>query len=450
MTEHIELKPHRGPQEQFLSTNADIAIYGGAAGGGKSWALIAEPLRHVANPRFGAVLFRRTYPEITNEGGLWDEASKIYPFLGAAPKIVDCEWVFPSGATVSFRHLQHDKDRLAWQGSQIPLIGFDELTNFEASQFWYLLSRNRSTCGVRPYIRATTNPDADSWVAELIDWWIDAESGYPIADRAGVVRWFIRQDNQIVWGESAEQLRSTHGHVEPKSLTFVPSKLDDNPTLIQKDPGYRANLMALPEVDCLRLLGGNWKVRVQAGMFFKVGQIPIVPAAPAGLVTCRAWDLAATAGGGDWTVGSKVGMHGTGDSRRFFILDIIRGQWSPDDVDARIRQAAILDGANCRIKLPQDPGQAGKKQSQQLIRMLAGFNVEAIPVTGPKTARAAGLAAQANVGNVALVAGAWNAKLIGEFDAFPLKGRPDDQVDATADAFNALVAKRQFLVGVPR
>lgn len=448
MTESVVIRPHAGPQNNFLVSEADIAIYGGAAGGGKTWALLSEPLRHIDNPQFGAVLFRRTYPEITNQGGLWDESNKIYPFLKALPKVINCEWVFPGGAAVSFRHLQHEKDRLAWQGSQIPMIGFDELTNFEESQFWYLLSRNRSTCGIRPYVRATTNPDADSWVAKLIDWWIDTETGYPIPERAGVVRWFIRRDDQLLWADSPEELRAGYSHAEPKSLTFVPSKLDDNPTLLEKDPGYRANLNALPEVDRLRLLGGNWKVRQQGGLFFKVGQMPIITAAPSGLSLCRAWDLAATEGEGDWTVGSKVGMLGMGDSRRFFILDVIRGQWSPDDVDARIKQAAALDGPCCRIKLPQDPGQAGKKQAQQLVRMLAGLNVAAVPVTGPKTARAAGLASQANIGNVSLLAGPWNAALLSEFDSFPTKGRPDDQVDATADAFNELSCKRNFLVGV--
>lgn len=449
MSEPTIIRPHQGPQERFLSTPADIAIYGGAAGGGKSWALLAEPLRHIGNPQFGAVLFRRTFPQITNQGGLWDESNKIYPLLNAEPRTADCEWIFKSGATVSFRHLQHDKDKLSWQGAQIPLIGFDELTHFEESQFWYLLSRNRSTCGVRPYVRATTNPDADSWVAKLIEWWINQETGYPIPERAGVVRWFIRRDDQLIWADSAQELLDAHPGPDtiPKSLTFVPSKLEDNPTLQEKDPGYRANLLAMPEVDRLRLLGGNWKVRLQAGMFFKVGQMPIIPVAPAGLKYCRAWDLAATAGGGDWTVGAKVGMQGAGDDRRFYIVDVIRGQWAPDDVEMRIKQAAQLDGQSCKIKLPQDPAQAGKSQALHLTRMLAGSHVESEVVSGKKEARARGLASQANIGNVSVVEGPWNAALLAEFDAFPMKGRPDDQVDATSDAFNELTQKRKFLVG---
>src|SRR5690554_534113 len=71
--------PQAGPQEQFLKSKADIAIYGGAAGGGKTWALLLEPLSHIANPGFGGVIFRRTTVQVRNEGGLWDESARMYP-----------------------------------------------------------------------------------------------------------------------------------------------------------------------------------------------------------------------------------------------------------------------------------------------------------------------------------------------------------------------------------
>jgi hypothetical protein len=156
--------PQPGPQTQFLSTPADIAIYGGAAGGGKTFAELLEPTRHVHNKDFGAVIFRRTTPQITNEGGLWDESTKLYPLLGAIPKLGDLSWRFPSGATVSFAHIEHDSTVLNWQGSQIPLICFDELTHFTQKQFWYMVSRNRSMSGVRPTsgAPATRTPTAGS------------------------------------------------------------------------------------------------------------------------------------------------------------------------------------------------------------------------------------------------------------------------------------------------
>ncbi|MDG4675860.1 terminase family protein [Shinella sp. 838] len=149
------IRPQAGPQTLFLGSSADIAIYGGSAGGGKTWALLMEPLRHIANSQFGAVFFRRTLVQVRNEGGLWDESEKLYPCLNAKPRVApDLSWTFPSGASVSFAHLEHDKTVSNWQGSQIPLICFDELTHFTQKQFWYLLSRNRSMCANSEAIRA--------------------------------------------------------------------------------------------------------------------------------------------------------------------------------------------------------------------------------------------------------------------------------------------------------
>jgi hypothetical protein len=225
-----------------------------------TYALLIEPLRHIRNPNFSAVIFRQTFPQIASPGGLLDESANIYPELGATLNKMALSWTFPSGATVRFSHLQYEKDKFAWQGAQIPLIEYDELTHFTQSQFFYLMSRNRSMCGVRPYIRGTCNPDAASWVAEFIDWWIDPASGFPISERAGVVRWFVRVGEDIKWAGDYDTLAATYPDLIPKSATFVPSRLEDNPALMRADPGYRANLLALPRVERERLLGGNWRV----------------------------------------------------------------------------------------------------------------------------------------------------------------------------------------------
>lgn len=273
-----EIRPQPGPQTAFLSTPADIAIYGGAAGGGKTYALLLEPLRHISNPNFGAVIFRRTSVQVRNQGGLWDESMTLYPATGAKPKEYDLWWKFPSGASVSFAHLEHDKNVLDWQGSQIPLIGFDELCHFSETQFWYMLSRNRSNCGVRPYVRATCNPDNESWVAQLISWWINQDTGYAIKERAGVLRWFIRLGENIMWADSPEGLAQykdpiTGKSLPAKSLTFIPSSLADNAALTEADPGYAANLLALPQVERERLLNGNWKIRWQGQTFFELSNM---------------------------------------------------------------------------------------------------------------------------------------------------------------------------------
>lgn len=260
----IEIKPHAGPQWEFFATEADIAIYGGQAGGGKSWAIVADPARFSTIPGFKAVLFRRTYPELMGPGGLWEEANSIYPQIGAHMREgdkLDATW--PSGARVAFRHLQHEKDKYSYQGQQIAMLGFDELTHFTKTQFLYLLSRNRSTCGVRPYIRATCNPDATSWVADFLAWWIDQDTGLPDVARAGKLRYFVHEDDCFQWGDSKEELIEQYPHYEPHeimSVTFIPAALDDNPTLLKKDPGYKAKLKALPKIERERLLGGNWKI----------------------------------------------------------------------------------------------------------------------------------------------------------------------------------------------
>ena len=233
----FEIKPQPGPQTQALKSACDIVIFGGGAGGGKSFQLLLETLYHKNNPGFGAVIFRRTYPEIMNEGGLWDTSENIYPFAGAVPRQSDCQWVFPSGASVKFAHMQHEKDKLSWQGSGIPLIGFDELTHFSEGQFFYLLSRNRlsNNCGIRPYIRATCNPDPDSWVARFIEWWIDQDTGLPIKERAGVPRYFIRENGKIIWGATPQDFTLAPGQ-EAKSVTFIPALVTDNKALLKNDP----------------------------------------------------------------------------------------------------------------------------------------------------------------------------------------------------------------------
>jgi hypothetical protein len=146
-------------QERFLRSKADISIYGGAAGGGKSYALLLAPLRHIHRPGFSGIIFRRQGTQILSEGGLWDVSERLYPHLGAIGSRRTMRWRFPSGARVKFSHLEHAKDRFQRMGTQVAFIGWDELTHFTESQFWFLLSRNRSTCSVRPYVRATCNPD---------------------------------------------------------------------------------------------------------------------------------------------------------------------------------------------------------------------------------------------------------------------------------------------------
>lgn len=277
MTATRKIEPQKGFQIDFLSTPADIAIGGGAAGAGKTFALLLEPLRHSHNKNFGGVIFRRTHPQIKSEGGLWDTSNNLYPLIGSKPRESNLEWQFRSGAGIKFSHLEYEKNILDWQGSQIPFIGFDELTHFSEKMFFYLLSRNRSTCGVKPYVRATCNPDPDSWVARFIEWWIDQDTGFPIKERAGKIRYFIKDGESMVWGDSKAEVlekvphiiklmlaanESTNPEDLVKSVTFIPGDIYGNRELLSKDPSYLANLMAQDEATRLQLLDGNWKIRI--------------------------------------------------------------------------------------------------------------------------------------------------------------------------------------------
>ncbi|MQX47103.1 phage terminase large subunit [Sinorhizobium medicae] len=446
------IRPQPGPQTAFLASPADIAIYGGSAGGGKTWALLMEPLRHIANPQFGAVFFRRSTVQVRNEGGLWDESEKLYPAIGASPKEHVLQWSFPSGASVSFAHLEHDKTVLNWQGSQIPLICFDELTHFSAKQFWYMVSRNRSMSGVRPYIRATCNPDADSWVAEFISWWIDQDTGLPIPERAGVLRWFVRIGDAIIWADSPQDLAhhtapnedGIEAPIPPKSVTFVPAKLSNNRALMAADPSYLASLMALPTVERERLLGGNWKIRPAAGLLFRRGWCEVVDAIPAGARWMRGWDLGATpkteSNDPDWTAGTKIGKLPDG---RYIVAHHCRDRLSPSGVERLIKNTAESDGKDVQISLPQDPGQAGKSQVTNLTKMLAGFTVRATPESGDKITRFSPFSAQAETGNVLVLRAPWNETWFSSLEGFP-EAAHDDDADSTSRSFNALLSASTY------
>src|SRR5262249_33824486 len=155
---------------------------------------------------------------------------------------------------------------------------------FTKTQFWYMFSRNRTTCGIRPYIRASCNPDPDSFVAGLVEWYIDPETGYAIPERSGVIRYFVRQGEDLIWAENPQELLDRYADLTPhdvKSFTFVASNVYDNAILLEKDPGYLGNLKAQDPVNRERLLKGNWKIRPSAGLYFKRSHFPIVDAAPA-------------------------------------------------------------------------------------------------------------------------------------------------------------------------
>lgn len=444
--------PQPGPQTDFLNSEADITIYGGAAGGGKSYGILLSCLQDIDNPRYGAVIFRRTSMQVFGEGSLWDIATELYRHKdGVSVQTPRPTIRFPSGAKISFGHLQHETDVKSWDGSQIAVIAFDELCHFERSQFIYLLSRNRSNSGARNRVIASCNPDADSFVADLIEWYIDQETGFPIAERGGKIRYMTIMDDEFQWGDTREEL-SERLNIKPeliKSFTFIPSSVTDNKILLDNNPTYMASLNALDTVNKGRLLYGNWKVKASAGMFFKRSQATVVKEIPSKIRrSCRAWDLAATIPtpqnpSPDATAGPLMAKLGNG---KYIILDLVHGRWTSSDVRKKILETAKNDkGKRGRVmnRLPADPGQAGKAQAEDMIKLLSGYPVKTKRVTGDKVTRAEPLASQWQNGNVLVLEAEWNNVLFGELEAFP-EGRHDDIVDGLSDAFDELQKGRSW------
>lgn len=434
-----EIRPQPGPQEAFLSSSADIVIYGGAAFGGKTFALLLETTRHSENGQFGAVIFRRTTKQVKTEGGLWDTSEELFPLLGAQSNLSSLFWTFPSGAKVTFAHLEHEKNKLDWQGAQVAMIGFDELTHFTAGQFWYLLSRNRSSSGVAPYIRATCNPDPDSFVVELIAWWIDPSTGYAIPERSGIVRYFVRYRNELIWADSPEELRDQYPQLEPKSLTFIPSSYKDNKIGLAKDPKYISNLDALTSVEREQLKLGNWKIRAAAGDYFKGEWFEVVERAPEGCRWVRYWDRAATEPSPqnpdpDFTVGVKLGKAPDG---YYYIGHVARDRKRPAGVMKLIKGISRADGVGCTVVLEKDPAQAGKVEIDSYIKELSGFEVRAARPESDKETRARPASSAAENGMIKIVRGAWNAPFLDTLESFP-KGKHDDDVDGLSGAYNYL------------
>ncbi len=473
--EEIRIEPQRPFQWDFLGNPADIVIGGGAAGCGKTYAEVLAPIRFTSIPNFYSVMFRRTLVDIKKPNGLWDETRKMYPLLGAKPHGAELRWQFPSGARVKMAHLEHENTVTNWQGAQLPQVIFDELTHFSAKMFWYMVSRLRGTVGVRPHVLASCNPDPDSWVAALIEWFIDQEDvlpggernpryGFPIPERCGKPRYFGRSGDDLVWGDTRLEV-ANDPRIGPqiialmrhqrctwevalkravKSLSFIPGKLEDNRILEDADPSYRANLMILPRVERMRLLEGNWKVRAQAGDYFNRDEVNMLDRAPDDLQkVVRRWDLAATEpslknGDPDWTYGVKMGRRANG---RFVVLDAVGKQQRVDAVRELVLGTAAVDtqnGEHVEIGLPQDPGQAGVDQLASYVKMLAGYAVWGDRETGDKETRASSFAAQWQHHNVDVVRGSWNAHYFGQMEAFPDKTAHDDAVDASAGAFKQL------------
>ena len=227
-------------QKLFMSRFENEALYGGAAGGGKSDCALAEALRQVHIPHYKGIIFRKTYPQLSE---LIDRSREIY-----TPSFPDAKyneqkhcWTFPSGAKIYFGTMQYTKDRTNYQGKRYDFIDFDELTQFTWDEYSYLFSRNRPNGpGTRCYIRAQANPGGigHGWVKERF-----ITPAKPMTT--------IWEDVKVMQPDGKMITRK-------RSRIFVPSTVFDNKILMENNPDYVASLAQLPEKERNALLYGDW------------------------------------------------------------------------------------------------------------------------------------------------------------------------------------------------
>jgi len=228
--ENVIFKPNTGPQTDFLAASETDVLYGGAAGGGKSYAMLVDPLRYAHRAAHRALILRRSMPELRE---LIDKSRELYPkaFPGCKYKEVEKLWNFPSGAKIEFGFLERDADVYRYQGQAYSWIGFDEITH-QATEFsWnYLASRLRTTDPeIIPYMRCTANP-------------------------GGVGAHWVKK-RYITPSPPNESFKGEDG----LSRKFIPARLEDNPYLAH-DGRYEQMLKALPPTQRRQLLEGDWEV----------------------------------------------------------------------------------------------------------------------------------------------------------------------------------------------
>lgn len=321
------------------------------------------------------------------------------------------------------------------------------------------------------------NPDSDHKIKELISWHLD-EEGYPIPERDGVVRYFIRRDGDFIWGESREELEAIYGeNCRPLSFTFVSATIKDNPPMLKSNPEYLSFLEGLDPINKAQLLHGNWNVKAQGNNYFKGENLVKVNELPLNIKWVRGWDLASqevTAQNKDcdFSTGVKLGRcpngyyYLAGDYCRSNYDDLLdeygRFRKRPGERDKIIAEQGFHDGVDCTIVLPVDPGAAGKVAFQELAKRLMdqGLSVQKdpTPTNKDKLTRFRPFADAVEAGLVRIYIPSFDTKsmksLIDELERFDgeRSGRSvsakDDRTDGVASAFNYLSQSKRVPIVV--
>jgi predicted phage terminase large subunit-like protein len=372
-----------------------------------SVALLMAALQYVDYPHYTALLLRKSYADLSLPGALMDKAAQWLGGTAAKWRAETKSWVFPSGSSITFGYLDTAQDKYRYQSSEFQFIGFDELTQFQESDYRYMFSRLRRCEGsdIPIRMRAASNPGNIGHV------WVQQ-------------RFMVERNDDRV---------------------FLPARIEDNPYLDRVE--YEKTLQELDPITRLQLLNGDWSAR-QSGNKFRREWFEIVDEAPVDCQWVRRWDMAATEAkpgkDPDYTVGCLMGKS---SSRTLYIKDVRRLRGTPGACEALVRQTAEIDGRDVAIRMEQEPGSSGVKVIDDYTRrVLMGYDFRGIPSTGNKEVRANPLASQAEAGNVKLVKGPWIGAFLDEVELFPLGGH-DDQVDAASGALLDLTSEPEVSIG---
>ena len=417
--DYIPITPTKR-QALFLGSVDREVLFGGAAGGGKSEALLAAAAMFVSIPDYSALLLRRTFASLRLDGALIDRSMEWWTKTNA--KWVDKEhkWQFPSGATITFGYLDSENDKYQYQSAEYQFVGFDETTQFTETQYRYLFSRTRrrkdSDIPIRN--RAATNPGniGHEWVKDR----------------------FIIPYNKC----NPKHDDYDSNFVPYKGRFFIPSLLTDNPHLDIDD--YLESLDELDLVERERLRNGDWDI-LPGGNMFKREWFRYIDILPKMKRMVRYWDMAATPedkGKGtdpDWTVGLLMGL---GVDGVYYVMDVVRVRNNPAVVEKIVLQTAQSDGRNVLIYMEEEPGSAGKTAIHHYAStVLLGYAFKGVRSSGNKITRAAPASTAVEHGIIRVANKSWTKGFVEECVVFPTISAKKDQVDGLSGAYEALITK---------
>lgn len=431
----IEIKPQEGAQTEFLTRGEDVVLFGGSAGGSKSYSLLLESLRHVQDKNHRAIIFRRTSPQLRSSGSVYNEAKDLFGKIGAKCNDTQMKFKFPSGAEVGFGHLQGSDQHLAYQGSAYSMVGFDEATHFTQDQTVYLISRLRNP-SITPYARLTCNPDANSYLKKWVEPYLDSSGQYPDPEKIGKTYWigFGGEDGNISFNHERDDLH-------PLSYTFVPATLNDNKILTNSNPRYREMLLSLPLVERNRLLYGDWSISYTGGNIYKREWIREWRSNIPNGNFYLGFDLASTVKNNknkdpDWSAACLIQKNGL----NHIIHRVWRVRQSGTNVyswmQGVINDAIRIKGGNIlRVYMEVEPGSASKREIEVINQRITGIKIEGIPSSSSKIVRSRSSSAAMESGKISIINDTWNEDFLKEMESFP-DGSHDDMIDSFTLAYN--------------